>query len=118
MGRGLVESSDVRSDVFTEGFNSSLGNTGSKEDPTKEHVPYAFFPQATGPGIGYKLPFFPYFDVSRPPPTSTFSVKATYQARLLEISPSLSQELSQEAELIKEIRRTLLDAQGVKFYER
>ena len=77
MGRGLVESSDVKSDVFIEGLNSSLGITGRKEGPTEEHVPYAFFPQARGPGIGYKLPFSPYFEVSSPPLTSTFPVKAT-----------------------------------------
>ena len=119
MGRGLVESSDVKGDVFTDGLGLSLGTTGCKETPTKEHVPYAFFPQARGPGIGYKLPIFPNFTVSSPPLTSTFPVKATCQTRLPETFPSLpSRESSEEADLIKETRRILLDAQGVKFYER
>jgi hypothetical protein len=53
------------------------------------------------------------------PSMTTFPVRATYQTRLLETVASVSsQELSEETLLIRQIRAVLLEAQGVKFYER
>lgn len=55
----------------------------------------------------------------RSSPMTTFPVKATYQTRLPEsVSPVLSRQSSDEIELIKGIRKVLLESQGVKFYER
>jgi len=52
-------------------------------------------------------------------PMATFPVKATYQTRFPETVSSVpNQKPSEEAVLIKQIRAVLLEAQGVKFYER
>ena len=119
MGSDLVEPSDTKSDILLSGQREFLRGTGveksrtrgaraiSNSEPSQQSENRVFVAVSSG------------FSYISDPPTTTFPRKATHQTRLPEtVSPMLSQEPPNEAELIKDIRRTLLDAKGVKYYER
>ena len=67
----------MKGDVSPTSPTDPRGGVSSEAGSEKQCVPYAYFPQSSGPGIGYLLPFLDCFEGVTEYQTSTFSGKAT-----------------------------------------